>query len=78
MTKIVYMCLMICGVAFFGCTEQTERIPEANAVEVVELSEEELDILEASADTSQIDLGEINADNYEEALRKLEEAIDSE
>ena len=79
MTKIVYLCLVLGACALYGCTEQAaETTPEAVAAEVIELSEEELDMLEVSSDSSEVDLGEINADNYEEALEKLEKAIEAE
>ena len=83
MIKFVYFCLILCIGAFFGCTEQgSESIntPEAAeaATDIIKLSEEEIDILETTTDTIDIDLGEINADNYEEALDKLEQAVDSE
>lgn len=83
MTKITYFLLIMGMCLFAGCAEPasenigTPKAAEA-AEEVIELSSEEIEILEASVDSSQVDLGEINADNYEEALEKLEQELDSE
>lgn len=62
-----------------GCVEQaSETLPQAEAPDVIELSDEEMDLLHTSVDSIQVDLGEINAENYEEALEKLEATVDSE
>ena len=82
MTKITYLCLILGISVFVGCTEQASEnlstAPESASAEVIELTTEELEALETSVDTNEVDLGEINAENYEEALEKLEQALDSE
>ena len=84
MTKITFFSMIIGMCLFIGCAEQasenlsTPGTADAATEEVIELSSEEIEILDASAESSQVDLGEINADNYEEALEKLEQELDSE
>ena len=83
MIKTFCFCLVVGSLILPSCTEQVDKnTPGSVPVESVdlpnELTEEELDLLDAAVDSNTLDLGEINADTYEEALEKLEHAIDSE
>lgn len=79
MTKFYFLCLVLGIFTIIGCVEQaSETLPQAEAPDVIELSDEEMDLLHTSVDSIQVDLGEINAENYEEALEKLEATVDSE
>ena len=79
MTKFYFLCLVLGMISIMGCVEQaSETLPQAETPDVIELSDEEMDILHTSVDSNQVDLGEINAENYEEALEKLEATVDSE
>ncbi|MBX2818591.1 MAG: hypothetical protein KTR29_02880 [Rhodothermaceae bacterium] len=79
MTKFYSLCLVLGIFTIIGCVEQaSETLPQAEAPDVIELSDEEMDLLHTSVDSIQVDLGEINAENYEEALEKLEATVDSE
>lgn len=79
MTKFYFLCLVLGMFTIIGCVEPaSETLPQADTPDVIELSEEELDILHTSVDSNQVDLGEINSENYEEALEKLEATVDSE
>ena len=79
MTKFYFLCLVLGMFTIIGCIEQaSETLPQPETTDVIELSDEEMDILHTSVDSNQVDLGEINAENYEEALEKLEATVDSE
>ena len=79
MKKMSGTCLVVLFLILSGCENNTPVTSDAEtAEEMIELSIEEVQLLETATDTASQHFEPVTSDNYEEKLKELEEILNSD